>query len=156
MKSPVKSATCNEKAPNASEMRAVPSTSRATRRALYHVWRIIISGISFIVFMGLALLFALVVFPSVRIFSRTNDIKGRRIRGLIHFMFAQYIKFWIFIGVMRPPKVTGKEMLDAAGPCIVVANHPTLIDAVLLGSLIPDFNCVVTMERLHLYRYLYR
>lgn len=143
MKNPAMSATCNEKAPSVSKSRSVPSTTRGARRALYHVWRIIISGISFIVFMGLSLLFALVVFPSVRIFSRANETKGRRIRSLIHFMFAQFIKFWVFIGVMRPPKVTGKEVLDAAGPCIVVANHPTLIDAVLLGSLIPDFNCVV-------------
>ena len=115
----------------------------APRLTAYRAWRVVITGISFAIFMSTALLFAVFVFPLARFFTRGRESKGRRVRGQIQAMFGLFLKFWTAIGMTRPPRVTGLELLDRAGPCIVVANHPTLIDVVLLGSVIPDFNCVV-------------
>lgn len=137
------SVPCDDKAPDLSPLDPAPPATASPRLTLHRTWRILASGLSFTVFMVLSLLFALLVFPLVRFFTRSEEMKGRRIRRLIQFMFGRFLKFWTAIGIMRPPRVSGLESLAAAGPCIVVANHPTLIDAVLMGSLIRDFNCVV-------------
>ncbi len=39
--------------------------------------------------------------------------------------------------------VRGVERLLDSGPHLLVANHPTLLDVVVMGSLIPQLNCVV-------------
>src|SRR5205085_767745 len=44
---------------------------------------------------------------------------------------------------MRTPKIEGLDNIRKAGTCLVIANHPTLIDVVLLVSLIRDCNCLV-------------
>lgn len=83
------------------------------------------------------------VFPLVRMWPGSPQAKGRRIRRLIQISFAAFLRYMQLVGVMRRPVVVGLANLRQAGPCLIVANHPTLIDVVLLVSLIPDCNCVV-------------
>jgi 1-acyl-sn-glycerol-3-phosphate acyltransferase len=45
--------------------------------------------------------------------------------------------------------VRGEEKLKAGGSRLVIANHPTLIDAVVLLSLVPDAVCIVKAELTH-------
>lgn len=109
----------------------------------HQVSRVAATGLAFAAFMVSALVLALGVFPLVRVFPGTMDTKRRRIRRLIHHSFALFLRACATLGLMRPPKIIGLGSLGITGPCILVANHPTLIDAVLIGSLVRDFNCVV-------------
>jgi 1-acyl-sn-glycerol-3-phosphate acyltransferase len=47
------------------------------------------------------------------------------------------------IGVVKKGRFRGMEHLESGGPFLIVANHPTLIDVVLLISRFPEVDCVV-------------
>ncbi len=137
------SATCDNETVVTSGLDSTVTAERSRRPGGWHVWRVVASGIAFTQFMVSSLVFALFIFPPVRFFTRSNEEKGRRVRHLIQVMFTLFLKTWKCLGIMRPAKVAGLESLRSVGPCIIVANHPTLIDAVLMGTMVPDFNCVV-------------
>src|SRR5690606_18881162 len=56
--------------------------------------------------------------------------------------YAFSVGFWQAIGIIRLD-AKGLEGLADVGPCVVVANHPTLIDVVLLGSHLEQMDCIV-------------
>jgi 1-acyl-sn-glycerol-3-phosphate acyltransferase len=83
------------------------------------------------------------VFPVERLRQRTPELKSRRIRSTIGGAFKFFLNVCHRIGLMHRLRVDGLEEVQTGKACIIVANHPTLIDIVALGSLIPNFNCVV-------------
>lgn len=111
--------------------------------SIERTWRIIATGIAFASFMIGGLVMTLTAFPLAWAWPGLREIKERRIGQLIQISFFTFLKFLAFLGVMRPPRVEGLENLTKAGPCLVIANHPTLIDVVLLLSLVRNGNCVV-------------
>ena len=137
----------------AEELTALPSTGFPLQQAEVEsrsdfpkrgkVWRFIGSGIVAGAFMVIALTCAAVVFPIVRVFASTKEEAGRRIRGIICSSFGRFLRCCSALGLIHPIKVRGLEATEPGKPCIIVANHPTLFDVVVLGSLIKDFNCVV-------------
>jgi 1-acyl-sn-glycerol-3-phosphate acyltransferase len=106
-------------------------------------WRVIATGIAFATFMIVGLLMTLTVFPLMRMWPGSREVKGRRIRRLVQLSFVAFVRWLTFLGIMYRPKVAGLENVASTGPCLIIANHPTLIDVVLLVSLIRDCNCVV-------------
>ena len=105
------------------------------------LWRIFGTAVSFLAFgLGGGLL-GLLVFPLLRLAVRDPERQGRFARGLIRRLFAAHIGLMHRIGVMTY-EVLGAERLDRRG-LLVLANHPTLIDVVLLVSRIPEADCVV-------------
>lgn len=115
----------------------------ASSLSLSRAWRIIATGIAFATFMLGGLVLALTAFPLLRAWPGTKEARGRRIRRLIRVSFAAFLKFMTALGIMGTPKVDGVESVLRTGPCLIIANHPTLIDVVLLVSLVEDGNCVV-------------
>ncbi len=111
--------------------------------SLSRIWRILATGIAFATFMLGGLALALTAFPLLRLWPGTDEAKGRRIRQLIRISFAAFLKFTTGLGIMGAPQVEGVARVLKAGPCLIIANHPTLIDVVLLVSLVQDGNCVV-------------
>src|SRR5579862_8200105 len=109
---------------------------------LSRLHRVVGTGISFATFMVGGLLIAAFVFPLVRIWPSSPQVKGRRLRWLLQLSFIAFVRWMTFLGVMSKAKVHGIECLARETPCLIIANHPTLIDVVLLVSLIPDCNCV--------------
>lgn len=102
------------------------------------------TGISFVFFMGWGFLLGVVLFPAIRLF------KGAKARTVFHGQMRLAWRF--FIGVMRVTgsfgsiRVEGVENLPQGKPCLLIANHLTLVDIVVLGARVPDFNCVVKMS----------
>ncbi|MGZ8939756.1 MAG: 1-acyl-sn-glycerol-3-phosphate acyltransferase, partial [Limisphaerales bacterium] len=105
--------------------------------------RIFGHGLALVSFMFISLFMAVLVFPAIRILPGTKEAKGRRVRRIICNGFRIFLKCCNALQLIHPARVIGREHLEQAGPFIVVANHPTIFDIVVLGSLIPDFNCVV-------------
>ena len=109
-----------------------------TGRVVY-LWRIIRTGLGFVVFGGGALLVGLGAFPVLRWWPGDHE---RRAQQLVHLAFRAWIAFAVGIGVFRV-HWRGRERLPAHGPAVIVANHPTLIDVVLLIAALPQADCVV-------------
>jgi len=113
----------------------------STIRKLNHVWRIFATGFVFVMFGLGALFISLTVFPVLRLVSRHPEAARRRIQR------AMQTTMWLFMELMRvlgilTYRVEGLERLNVPGR-LVVANHPTLIDVVMLVSLMPAVDCIV-------------
>lgn len=104
-------------------------------------WRVIATGICFTLFGlgGLALRF--VAFPLLWLLVREPRARRERSRALIRWMMSQFVRVLCGLGIMTL-EVRGAERLQRRG-ALILANHPTLIDIVLLISLTRDADCVV-------------
>lgn len=110
---------------------------------LGQAWRSLGVPFAFASFMAIALLYALFVFPFVRVMPGSGDLKGRRVRKIISCSFSAFLRACTMMRLFRPLRIWGLEGVDFSQPVIIVANHPTLFDIVVLGSLVPNFNCLV-------------
>lgn len=106
------------------------------------VWRIMATGFCFVLFGlgGLSLTF--VVFPLLT-FSLKNDKKREmKVQKIIQ------RSFYLFCETMRMTraidyKFTGLDKLKEDRNCLIVANHPSLIDYVLIASRLEQCDCLV-------------
>ena len=67
-------------------------------------------------------------------------------RGLIRFLFRSFIALMRFLGLIYKPIIKGTPNEIINEPCIYAANHPSLIDVVLLASALPDATCIVKRD----------
>ncbi|MBW2385591.1 MAG: 1-acyl-sn-glycerol-3-phosphate acyltransferase [Deltaproteobacteria bacterium] len=104
-------------------------------------WRVVATAISFATAGLISLFLALVIFPLVRLTRGTGEQREIRSQYAMHWALRFYIAVVIGLGVMRL-RVHGAEKLREPGT-LVVANHPTLIDALILMSFMPQADCVV-------------
>ena len=109
---------------------------------LYLGWRVFATGLSFAVFGFGGLAISLLFYPVIVLISRNKDIKSLRVQGLIHYMFRFYIGL---LAVLHLVRVTaeGADRLRACQGKIIIANHPSLLDVVVLMALLPRVQCVV-------------
>ncbi len=113
----------------------------AVGRGINHAWRIFATGLVFVLFGLGALFISLTVFPLLRLSTRDNETARRRIQRGMQRTFRIYIEMMRVLGIMSY-EVDGIERLREQGR-LVVANHPTLIDVVMLVSLMPEVDCIV-------------
>ena len=109
--------------------------------------RIAGTGISFAVFGIGALVLALIGFPLVRIAAKSAREREKRAQYLIHLAFRFHVYVMKRLGVCTL-SVQAAERLREPGGQLIVANHPTLIDVVLIGSLMPQLDCLVKTDAL--------
>lgn len=115
--------------------------SRKQHRSAPRLWRQFATGLSFAYF-GLGGLFLrVVVFPLLGLFARSPEEHRRLSRLTTHKTFRGFVEFMYRSGVLTY-EIEGAEKLGRPGQ-LVVANHPSLIDVVVMISVIPDANCVV-------------
>lgn len=117
-------------------------------RTLNHLWRIIATGFCFACFGLGGVLLTLFVFPLQKLFIR-NIIKQKQMaRKTVHYTFKFFIGLMAFTGVFKFDLVQAKALANKQGQ-LVLANHPSLIDVVVLISIIPNADCVV---KAHLFK----
>lgn len=104
-------------------------------------WRFVATGMSFAVFGLGGVLLSLTLFPAIRLVSRDRDAQRRRIQRAMHRVFRLFVLQMRLLGVMTC-EVEGAQRLVRPG-ALIVANHPSLIDVVLLIALIPEVDCIV-------------
>lgn len=110
-------------------------------RKLNHVWRIFATGFAFLLFGIAALLVSVTVFPLLRLSTWDADIARRRIQHAMQITFQAFMQVTRMLGILTY-HVEGAERLREPG-LVIVANHPTLIDVVLLVSQMPQVDCIV-------------
>lgn len=105
-------------------------------------WRVLGTGHCFsFLFVG-GFLLAITALPWVRRGPGSEFEKNARARRVIHHTFRFYLWQMQKLGLMTL-EIVGRENLPQAAGKLVVANHPSLLDVVILISLLPDCDCVV-------------
>jgi 1-acyl-sn-glycerol-3-phosphate acyltransferase len=103
--------------------------------------RIVATAFCFAVFGLGGLLILCFVFPALRLFYADMHASQQRARHIIHISFKWFVRLMAACGVIRY-EVRQAERLAKNG-LLIVANHPSLIDVVLLIALVERPNCVV-------------
>ena len=108
---------------------------------LDRAWRIVATAFCFTCFGLGGLLIGLVAFPLLIAVSPNRETRAQRTQALIHHCFRIFVWLMCFVGVISL-EVRGAERLARRGQ-LVLANHPSLIDVVILMSLLKQTNCIV-------------
>ncbi|HEY2772996.1 MAG TPA: lysophospholipid acyltransferase family protein [Candidatus Binatia bacterium] len=99
-------------------------------------------GSAFVEFGISALFVAFVVAPLVRRLAKSPERAELAVQGAIRRAYALSLAWLRLVRILT---VDSKELeqLAGEGACIVVANHPTMLDVVLIGSHFPQMDCIV-------------
>ena len=108
---------------------------------LNYGWRLVATGLSFSVFGISGLLFSFLVFPLAYVWPHRAS-RQRVVTAIIHTFFRALVAVLQRIGVMELD-TAGVEALRSAGSSIIIANHPTYLDVMVLLALTPSACCVV-------------
>jgi 1-acyl-sn-glycerol-3-phosphate acyltransferase len=114
---------------------------RGVSNRLNRLWRVVATGFVFVVFGLGAILISLTMFPLLRLSAWDRATARRRIQRGMQITFKVYMELMRALGILTY-SVEGLQRLREPGR-LIIANHPTLIDVVFLGSLIPSVDCIV-------------
>jgi len=120
------------------------STKNMTRKpniSLNRYWRVCCTGLSFAAFGIGGLLLRGLVFPFMQLLVRNQQRRMRWARHIIRWAFRLFVEFMRILGVLRYD-ITGLERLQRQG-LLILANHPSLIDTVLLMAFVRHADCIV-------------
>lgn len=106
------------------------------------LWRQVRLGSAFVEFGIASLTVAFVVAPLLRRLARSPEEAELAVQRAIQRAYAVSVAFWRFLRILRLDSA-GLAGLGRDGACVVVANHPTLMDVVLLGSHMKQMDCIV-------------
>jgi len=108
-------------------------------RRLDHLWRVCATGAAFaFIFFGGGLL-AAAVLPLLLVMKNRQR---ERVQLLSHTMFRFYLLCLPRLGLLTL-EFQDIERLRQPGGRLIVANHPSLLDVVMLMALIPNAQCIV-------------
>jgi 1-acyl-sn-glycerol-3-phosphate acyltransferase len=112
---------------------------RYIRRVLVKLFCFAFFGIS-------SLILAILLFPIMHVLSGFSETKFKKmVRKFNHRYFKFFVKVATILGGIRLT-VENKEALVNLRSKVVIANHPSLFDVVILFSLIPNADCIVKGE----------
>jgi 1-acyl-sn-glycerol-3-phosphate acyltransferase len=103
-------------------------------------WRAFRSGIAFVAFGGLALSLVFGAIPWIRLRCSDEEERQLRVQRVLRRTYARFTRLVSWLGLMRF-RGFDLERLQAPG-ILVVANHPTLIDAVVILANLPRADCI--------------
>ncbi|MCL2160500.1 MAG: 1-acyl-sn-glycerol-3-phosphate acyltransferase [Betaproteobacteria bacterium] len=109
--------------------------------SLERCWRIMATGFCFAVFGLGGLLVLCLAFPLLRLLVWRRELRQALARDIVCLSFRFFCSLMTTVGVISY-EVRGSDKLQRRG-LLVVANHPSLIDVVMLVSLLRQPDCVV-------------
>ncbi len=107
-----------------------------------YVWRVAATGFSFASFGLGGVGIATVIAPLVNLSSRNPELRQQRAQKVIRYSFKGFTEMMVQLGIMSY-HVEGLEKLQNSRQELVIANHPTLVDVVVMIGLMQQANCVV-------------
>lgn len=113
--------------------------------AVNYYWRMLMTGACFLLFSTGGAVGSFTVFPALRLMPGGPGERERRVRWMICKFFGLMVALLRITGVMRL-ETQGLERLQRARGVLVLANHPSLLDVVVLLSAMPRATCVVKDE----------
>jgi 1-acyl-sn-glycerol-3-phosphate acyltransferase len=118
-----------------------PEASPVERRTDAYVWRLLMTGASFVLFGIGAVVVGVLLLPLVRIIPAARARKRERARTVMRLALRLFVGIMHRVGVLTY-EIRGKEQLGRPGQ-LILANHPSLIDVVFLLAFAPGAGCVV-------------
>lgn len=113
--------------------------------SLRFVWRLLATGFAFALIFGGGAVGAVTVLPLLASLRLTGHGGSREAQYAIHRFFRFYIALLRWLGLIDLEIVGASEFAKMRGR-LVIANHPTLLDVVLLMSLMPRTQCIVKSD----------
>ena len=114
-----------------------------TSRLVAKVVRILFTGSAFFLFWWVGLALSWTVLPLIRYRFRADPTEGsRRCRSLLNRSVRLHADYMQLLGLIKFDS-RGVERQLPSGPFVLVANHPSLIDVVLILATCPTLYCVV-------------
>jgi len=106
-----------------------------------YIWRIFATGAGFTLFGIGGLILGVIVFPATLLLPGGPERRRARMRGLVQRALRLYVRVISGVGVISY-EFHGTERLGRTGQ-LIIANHPTLLDVVLIVAFTPAPCCVV-------------
>ena len=119
--------------------------ANALGHRLERFWRQFGTGIAFTLF-GIGGLFLTVfVFPAINILFRDHERRAWAAQRTVHATWKLFIDVIVWLRVIEF-EADGAELLRSDTGTLVIANHPSLLDVVLVMSLMRRTQCVVKSD----------
>lgn len=109
---------------------------------LNRIWRILITGLGFALFGIGGLFLSFIWFSILHIAIRDPQRRVIATQKTIQLTFKGYLATMRFLGALDYTFHHLEKLQDDTG-CLIVANHPSLLDFVLLASVMPRCDCIV-------------
>ena len=119
----------------------LPDLPPISNRALY-VYRVLMKWLSFFVFGLSTLILVTLVFPPMRLFLHPRKRFKKYGRRFVSFYMGIFVSFMHILGLVNLEAGDRKPYRRLSSK-IIVANHPSLLDIVMLLSLVPNADCIV-------------
>jgi 1-acyl-sn-glycerol-3-phosphate acyltransferase len=116
---------------------------KALNEKLNYCWRLIGTGFCFIAFGLGGLVLSFIVFPFIQLRYRDRTSVICISRNAIHRTFRLFIRMTSALGIVTLDLANVERQLDKQRGKVIIANHPSLIDVVVLLSLMPHADCVI-------------
>ncbi len=91
---------------------------------------------------------SLTYFPFLRLFVKDPVKRRLKARAAITWSFDGFARAIEWLGVMSLDRSSLEKLRDLKG-VIIIANHPTLIDYVMIASKLPEMDCLVKASLRH-------
>lgn len=115
------------------------------------VWRIFATGLCFTVFGFGGLFLSLIIIPLQKLLVGNKGKQKQLARKTVHYSFKFFIALMAFTGIFSFSLRKAQQLKTIEGH-LVLTNHPSLIDVVVLISIIPNADCVV---KTHLFKNIF-
>lgn len=112
---------------------------------LTQYWRVFATGFCFTIFGFGGLILSFIVIPFIRLFSANPTSREYKVQSAIQFSFNTFCKLMKYSGAIDY-QIIGADIMQQDRSCIIVANHPSLIDYVLIASQLKHCDCLVKAE----------
>jgi 1-acyl-sn-glycerol-3-phosphate acyltransferase len=110
-----------------------------------HGWRVLATGFFFAALFGGGAVLAFAGVPLVNLFTPAGPMRRARFQHSVHLLFRFYV--WLLQRFrLLTLTVEGGERLAACSGRMVIANHPSLLDVVLIMALTERTQCIVKRE----------
>ena len=112
-------------------------------RRIKYIRRLVSKLSSFAVFGISSLILGTTLLPIFHVLAGFSEKRFNVIsRRFVNRFFKFFVKYIEATGAMRL-SVENRELLKGVKGKVIIANHPSLLDVVILISLIPNANCIV-------------
>jgi 1-acyl-sn-glycerol-3-phosphate acyltransferase len=111
-------------------------------RKINRYWRILATGFCFLCFSMGGLLLTLTVLPLIRLICADQTSIRNLTQSTVHHSFRLFVWMMQTCGVIRVNIIGGKNLNEYSNH-LIIANHPCLIDVVVIISLTKKTGCIV-------------
>jgi len=105
-------------------------------------WHLVAKSSAFFLFGVGGIVLAFLVFPMLRVLVHPTEKFQNAMRSFVCIAFRGHVWYMRLTGLISL-RFENRHILSTARGMIVVANHPSLIDVVILIAYIPQADCIV-------------